>query len=475
MQRERATGARGTLAINTLAIVLAGGRGTRLQQLTEWRAKPAMPFGGKFRIVDFTLSNCVNSGIRHIGVCTQYQSQSLIRHLQRAWSFLDGRFGDFVELLPAQQRARAAWYAGTADAVFQNLDLLRRFGFRHVLVLAGDHVYKMDYARLLEDHVAKGARLTIACVEVPLRQAAGALGVMKVDTSDHIVAFDEKPESPAPLPDRPDRTLASMGVYCFDAEFLDAQLVRDASSAASGHDFGKDVIPSLIAEGAPVFAHRFVSSCVNVSAGEPYWRDVGTVDAYWEANLDLTHVVPELDLYDRDWPIWTWQEQMPPAKFVLDGEDRRGTALDSLVSGGCIVSGATIRRSLLFTSVHVHSYSIIEDSVILPEVTVGRNATVRRAVVDAGCHLPDGFRVGMDAVEDARRSSSPKTAWRSSFPSRSGRGSTSRSRRNSRPEGRPVPENQSKRPPGYPRGVCVMRAFWVQGIVISRRVRSASY
>jgi glucose-1-phosphate adenylyltransferase len=400
---DRQTGARGLLTRNTLAIVLAGGRGTRLQQLTQWRAKPAVPFGGKFRIIDFTLSNCVNSGVRHIGVCTQYRSQSLIRHLQHAWSFLDGRFGEFVELLPAQQRLRADWYEGTADAVFQNLDLLRRFRFRHVLILAGDHVYKMDYARMLEEHVEKQAKLSVACVEVPLEQAAGALGVVRVDAHDRIVAFEEKPEFPTPLPDRPGYTLASMGVYAFDGEFLDGELVRDAADPASGHDFGRDLIPRLVAQGTPVFAHRFAASCVNVSAGEPYWRDVGTVDAYWEANLDLTHLVPDLDLYDREWPIWTWQEQMPPAKFVFDDEERRGSAVDSLVSGGCIVSGSIVSRSLLFTGVHVHSYSTVEDSVLLPEVDVARHVVVRRAVIDAGCRLPEGFRVGVDPEEDRRR------------------------------------------------------------------------
>lgn len=395
---------RAVLARDTLAIVLAGGRGSRLQQLTEWRAKPAVPFAGKFRIIDFTLSNCVNSGIRHIGVCTQYRSQSLIRHLQRGWSFLDGRFGDFIELLPAQQRVTASWYEGTADAVYQNLDLLRRFGFRYALILAGDHVYKMDYGRLLEDHVAKGARLTVACIEVPLAQAAGTLGMARVDEHDRIVGFEEKPASPAPIPGRPDRTLASMGVYAFDAAFLDEELLRDAADATSAHDFGKDLIPRLVREGSSVYAHRFATSCVNMSAGgEPYWRDVGTVDAYWEANLDLTHLIPDLNLYDRQWPIWTWQEQMPPAKFVFDGESRRGTALDSLISGGCIVSGSTIRRSLLFTSVHVHSYCTVEDSVVLPEVDIGRHSIVKRAVIDAGCRLPEGFTVGVDPAEDRKR------------------------------------------------------------------------
>ncbi len=399
---ELASRPAGVLARNTLAMVLAGGRGSRLHQLTEWRAKPSVPFAGKFRIIDFTLSNCVNSGIRHIGVCTQYRAQSLIRHLQRGWSFLDGRFGEFIELLPAQQRAGSEWYQGTADAVRQNLDLVRRFDFRHVLVLAGDQVYKMDYGKLLADHVAKSARMTIACIDVPLREAP-ALGVVRADESGRVLGFEEKPASPPPIVGQPDRVLASMGVYAFDAAFLDDELVRDAADTSSGHDFGRDIIPRLVAAGEPVFVHRFADSCVNVSAEGPYWRDVGTVDGYWEANLDLTHVVPQLNLYDRDWPIWTWQEHMPPAKFVFDADNRRGSAVDSLVSGGCIVSGSTIRRSLLFTSVHVHSFCTIEDAVILPEVDVGRRSVVKRAVVDAGCRLPEGFTVGVDPIEDRRR------------------------------------------------------------------------
>lgn len=390
------------LARVTLAIVLAGGRGTRLGALTDWRAKPSLPFGGKFRIVDFTLSNCVNSGIRHIGVCTQYRAQSLIRHLQRGWSFLDGRFGDFVELLPAQQRVSADWYAGTADAVYQNLDLVRRHGFRYVLVLAGDHVYKMDYGKLLEDHASRGARLTLACVEMPAREAS-AFGVVRVDDSGRVVAFQEKPEAPAALPDRPGRALVSMGVYVFDAPFLAERLGRDANDRESGHDFGRDVIPRLIADGEAVFVHAFEQSCVNMGEGGPYWRDVGTVDAYWEANIDLTRVVPELNLYDRDWPIWTWQEQKPPAKFVFNDGLRRGTALDSLVSGGCIVSGSVVRRSLLFTDVHVHSFCDIEDSVVLPSVEIGRHCTLRHAVIDKDCRLPEGFSVGVDPEADGQR------------------------------------------------------------------------
>jgi glucose-1-phosphate adenylyltransferase len=390
------------LARDTLAIVLAGGRGTRLAQLTDWRAKPAVPFGGKFRIIDFTLSNCVNSGIRRVGVCTQYKAQSLIRHVQRGWSTLDGRFGEFVELLPAQQRVTADWYLGTADAVYQNLDILRRHAPRWVLVLAGDHVYKMDYRKLLAEHVARRAELSIACLEVPLEQAKG-LGVMTVDRSGSVTAFHEKPQQPVPIPGRADVALASMGVYAFDADFLYAQLARDADDAGSGHDFGRDLIPWLVANGGHVFAHRFAESCVNVANGKPYWRDVGTVDAYWEANLDLVHITPDLNLYDSGWPIWTHQEQLPPAKFVFDDDDRRGLAVDSMVSGGDIISGATVRRSLLFSNVRVEHYSTVEDSVILPNVDIGPRCVVRRAVIDKYCRLPEGLRVGVDPAGDRER------------------------------------------------------------------------
>jgi glucose-1-phosphate adenylyltransferase len=390
------------LARRTLAIVLAGGRGTRLDRLTEWRAKPAVPFGGKFRIIDFTLSNCVNSAMRHIGIPTQYRGQSLIRHVQRGWSFLDGRFGEFIELLPAQQSGGQDWYKGTADAVYQNLDLFSRVNPDHVLVLAGDHVYKMDYSRMLEEHVANGASLTVACMDVPV-ETARSLGVVGVDRKGRIDAFVEKPAEPPELPGRPGRSLGSMGVYAFDAQFLREELIRDAGDANSGHDFGKDFVPRLVKEGVPAYAHFFAASCVNMTEGVPYWRDVGTVDAYWEANLDLTRVVPDLNLYDDDWPIWTYQEQRPPAKFVFDLEGRRGEAVDSLVSGGCIVSGSSVRRSLLFTNVRVHSYAAIEDSVILPNVDVGRHCTIRRAVIDSYCRLPEGFTVGVDPEEDRRR------------------------------------------------------------------------
>lgn len=390
------------LANDALAIILAGGRGSRLAELTDWRAKPAVPFGGKFRIIDFALSNCVNSGIRRIGICTQYKAQSLIRHVQRGWSFLDGRLGEFVELLPAQQRITADWYRGTADALYQNIDILRRHERRYVLVLAGDHVYKMDYARMLAEHVASRAVMTVACVEVPLADA-GQFGVMAVDADWRVSAFEEKPARPAPMPGRHDRALASMGIYVFDEAFLYEQLIRDAEDSASSHDFGADLIPWLIAAGLPVHAHRFRDSCVNVSKGAPYWRDVGTLDAYWEANMELTRVVPDLNLYDHDWPIWTYQEQMPPAKFVFDDDGRRGMAVDSLVSGGCIISGSEVRRSVLFSNVRVQNYCRIEDSVILPNVEVGNNVTLRRVIVDKRCRLPSGLAAGIDAAADRKR------------------------------------------------------------------------
>jgi glucose-1-phosphate adenylyltransferase len=400
---QEADGLQGTrLVRNTLAIILAGGRGARLGPLTDWRAKPAVPFGGAFRIIDFALSNCVNSGIRRVGICTQYKAQSLIRHVQRGWAFLDGRFNEFVDLLPAQQRVTADWYKGTADAVFQNLDILRQQAPDHVLVLAGDHVYKMDYAKLLADHVVKRADITIPCMEVPLADAS-TFGVVSVDERDRILTFQEKPTRPMPIPGRDDVALASMGIYVFNAPFLYEQLIGDAREHASTHDFGRNVIPSLVKDGSRVYAHRFADSCVNGTDCLPYWRDVGTIDAYWAANLDLVSVTPDLNLYDRDWPIWTYQEQLPPAKFVFDDDSRRGVAIDSLVAAGCIVSGATIRRSLLFSSVHVHSFATIEDSVILPNVDVGRGVAMRRTVVEKYCKLPPHLRVGFDAEEDRKR------------------------------------------------------------------------
>jgi glucose-1-phosphate adenylyltransferase len=388
---------------NTVALVLAGGRGSRLKQLTDGRAKPAVGFGGKFRIVDFTLSNCINSGVRKVDICTQYKSHSLIRHVQRGWSFLDGRFEEFVELLPAQQRTTGDWYQGTADAVYQNLDIIRRQQPQLVLVLAGDHVYKMDYRRMIEEHLARGAKLTVACIEAPVEDAP-QLGVMRTDYRGRITAFQEKPATGAhTVPGHPDRVLASMGIYIFDAKFLYEQLREDAQLTASCHDFGKDVIPRLVAAGLDVYAHDFHGSCVNMTNGKPYWRDVGTLDAYWEANMDLTQVVPELNLYDREWPIWTYQEQIPPAKFVFDDPDRRGCAVDSIVSGGCIVSGSTVKRSLLFTNVRVHNHSRIEDSVVLSGCEIGPDAIVRNAILDKHCIIPQGMRIGIDLEEDRKR------------------------------------------------------------------------
>jgi glucose-1-phosphate adenylyltransferase len=375
----------GRVARSTYAMVLAGGRGSRLKELTDWRCKPAVPFGGKYRIIDFTLSNCVNSGVRRIGVATQYKSHSLIRHLQRGWSFLDGRIGEHVDILPAQQQVAESWYRGTADAVFQNLNILRRDECKYVLVLSGDHVYKMDYARLLEEHAAREADATVVSVEVPLADARG-FGVLEVDASGRIVGFEEKPAAPRPLPGAPERALASMGVYVFNAPFLYEQLIRDADDRRSSHDFGKDLIPYIIGR-YRVQAHRFADSCVEMPNGEPYWRDVGTLDAYWEANLELAKVTPQLNLYDRDWPVWTFQEQLPPAKFVFDDDGRRGTAVDSMVSGGCIVSGATVRRSVLFSNVRVEEGALLEDCVVLPDVVVGPGVELRRAVVDRRCRL----------------------------------------------------------------------------------------
>lgn len=387
---------------STYAMILAGGRGTRLHQLTDWRAKPAVPFGGKFRIIDFVLSNCVNSGIRRIGVATQYKSHSLIQHIQRGWSFLNGQFGEFIDVLPAQQRIEEMWYRGTADAVFQNLDIMRDSNPDYVLILAGDHVYKMDYGKLLATHVEKQADMTVACIEVPIKDASG-FGVMGVDTESRVVNFHEKPDHPTPIPGNPNLALASMGVYVFNTRFLYEQLVRDADDKNSSHDFGKDIIPHLVSARYRVFAQSFEDSCVNLNGEVPYWRDVGTIDAYWEANMELTKVTPALNMYDQEWPIWTYQEQLPPAKFVFDDSTRRGMAVDSLVSGGCIISGAYVRNSLLFSNVHIHSYSNVEDSVILPNVKVSRNVTLKRVVVDKNCVIPEGMTAGVNREEDARR------------------------------------------------------------------------
>lgn len=387
---------------STYAMILAGGRGTRLHQLTDWRAKPAVPFGGKFRIIDFVLSNCVNSGIRRIGVATQYKSHSLIQHIQRGWSFLNGQFGEFIDVLPAQQRIEEMWYRGTADAVFQNMDIMDDTNPDYVLILAGDHVYKMDYGKLIAAHVEKQADMTVACVEVPIGDAS-AFGVMGVDNELRVLSFNEKPDHPTPTPGNPSMVLASMGVYVFNTRFLYEQLVRDAEDKNSSHDFGKDIIPYLLSAHYRVFAQSFEDSCVHLNGEEPYWRDVGTVDAFWEANMELTKVTPALNMYDQEWPIWTYQEQLPPAKFVFDDSTRRGMAVDSLVSGGCIISGACVRNSLLFSNVHVRSYSNVEESVILPNVKVSRNVTLKRVVVDKGCVIPEGMTVGINREEDVRR------------------------------------------------------------------------
>jgi glucose-1-phosphate adenylyltransferase len=389
------------LTKNTVALILAGGRGTRLKDLTDLRSKPAVPFGGKFRIIDFPLSNCINSGIRRIGVATQYKSHSLIQHIQRGWGFLRGEFNEFVEIWPAQQRVAEDWYKGTADAVYQNLDIIRNIGAEYVLILAGDHIYKMDYGQMLATHVRNQADMTVACINVPIEDAK-AFGVIGVDGADRVIDFKEKPEKPDALPDNPTQAFASMGIYVFNAAFLYEQLIRDADDPNSEHDFGKNVIPQIISK-YRVFAHRFTDSCIGRENQTYYWRDVGTVDAYWEANMEMTKVTPELNLYDADWPIWTYQEQLPPAKFVFNSDERRGMATDSLISGGCIISGAVINQSVLFSDVHVHSFSQIEDSVIMPNVEVGRHVKLKRVVVDKGASIPDGMEIGFDLALDKKR------------------------------------------------------------------------
>ncbi|MCW5612039.1 MAG: glucose-1-phosphate adenylyltransferase [Rubrivivax sp.] len=391
------------LARDAMAFVLAGGRGSRLQELTDRRVKPAVFFGGKSRIIDFALSNALNSGIRRIGVATQYKAHSLIRHLTRGWSFLRAERNESFDILPASQRvSEEAWYRGTADAVFQNIDIVESYSPRYVVVLAGDHVYKMDYELMLQQHVDSGAQVTIGCLEVPRAEATG-FGVMHVDEHDTIIDFVEKPADPPAVPGKPDLALASMGIYVFDTAFLFEQLRRDAADPGSSRDFGKDIIPYIVKHGKAV-AHRFPASCVRSSQeAEAYWRDVGTVDAYWEANIDLTGVLPPLDLYDRDWPIWTYSELTPPAKFVHDEDGRRGGATASLVSGGCIVSGSTLWRSLLFTGVVTHSYASVRESVVLPYADVGRGARLARCVVDRGVRIPPGLVIGEDPELDAQR------------------------------------------------------------------------
>lgn len=386
------------LTRDTLALIMAGGRGSRLMQLTEWRAKPSVPFGGKFRIIDFPLSNCINSGIRRIGVLTQYKSHSLIKHIQQGWGMFRGDFGEFVELLPAQQRIETSWYSGTADAIYQNIDIIRSHNPEYVLILAGDHVYKMDYGAMLACHVDHNADITVGCIEVPLDKARG-FGIMGINENGRVTSFEEKPEHPKPMPGEPDKALCSMGIYIFNKDFLIEQLIKDADNTKSDHDFGKNIIPALIDKyRANAYIFRDPD---NGKLG--YWRDVGTVDSFWEANLELIGVTPELNLYDEDWPIWTHQEQIPPAKFIFDDDDRRGMAIDSMVSGGCIISGAMVKHSLLFSNVVVESYSQITDSVVLPDVFIGENCIIHKAVIDKNCKIPAGTRIGVNPEEDRQR------------------------------------------------------------------------
>ncbi|MGP6188853.1 MAG: glucose-1-phosphate adenylyltransferase [Vulcanimicrobiaceae bacterium] len=393
----------GPLSRHTMAYVLAGGRGSRLMELTDKRAKPAVYFGCKSRIIDFALSNALNSGIRRIAVATQYKAHSLIRHLQNGWNFFRPERNESFDILPASQRvSEEQWYLGTADAVFQNIDIIHSYGPEYMIVLAGDHVYKMDYEQMLEQHVNENADVTIGCLEVPREEASG-FGVVGVDVSDVVVSWLEKPKDPPGLPDRPDVSFASMGIYVFRTELLFGQLQRDAADPNSSHDFGKDIIPYMVRNGRAI-AHRFERSCVRSSTeAEAYWRDVGTIDAYWEANVDLTDFVPALDLYDRGWPIWTYGEITPPAKFIHDEEKRRGHAISSLVSGGCVISGAGVHRSLLFTGSRVNSFAQLEGAVVLPYADIGRSARLTNVVIDRGVRIPQGLVVGEDRELDAKR------------------------------------------------------------------------
>jgi len=384
------------LTKETYALILAGGRGSRLHELTDWRAKPAVYFGGKFRIIDFPLSNCMNSGIPRIGVATQYKSHSLIRHINRGWGHFKASSSEFVDVLPASQRSGDDWYMGTADAVYQNLDIIRAERPKYVLILSGDHVYRMDYGLLIAKHVESNADMTVCCVEVATQEAAGSFGVMTVNGDNKVLAFDEKPAEPNEIPGKPGQCLASMGNYVFSSDFLFEQLEKDCNKEGSSRDFGNDIIPSIIQE-HNVFAFAFKDPD---SLNQPYWRDVGTLDSYWEANMELVEPKPQLDLYDTNWPIWTYQEQLPPAKLIFDDEDRRGMAVDSTISGGCIVSGSTIRKSLLFSSVHTHSYSLIEESVLMHGCDVGEYCKLRRVIVDSKCKIPAGLTIGYDREQD---------------------------------------------------------------------------
>ena len=386
------------LTRDTMALIMAGGRGSRLKEMTQWRVKPAVYFGGKFRIIDFPLSNCINSGIRRIGVLTQYKAHSLIRHIVRGWAHFKPELGEFIDVLPASQRTSDAWYAGTADSIYQNLDIIDVYNPRYVLILAGDHVYKMDYGQMIAAHVHSGAAMTVGCIEVPVDEAR-ELGVMAVDQDMKVTGFAEKPENPEPIPGRPEEALASMGIYVFDRESLFKVLEEDEQDPDSSRDFGKDIVPRLVGDGL-VHAYAFRDP---VSGDKGYWRDVGTLDSFWQANHELTDFDPELDLYDDNWPIWTYQMQLPPAKFVHKEPDRRGLAMQSLISGGCVVSGAKVENSVLFSNVKIRSHSQIEDSVILPQVQIGRSCRIRKAIIDRGCKIPEGSVIGEDPASDRER------------------------------------------------------------------------
>jgi len=386
------------LTRTTMAMIMAGGRGSRLEDLTAVRAKPATPFGGKFRIIDFPLSNCVNSGIRQVFILTQYKAHSLIQHVQRGWGYLRGEFGEFIQIVPAQQQVGESWYLGTADSIYQNLDLVREHAPDQVLILAGDHIYKMDYGPMIASHTENNADITVGVIRVPLHEAT-QFGVMTIDEENRVTHFDEKPANPQPIPGNPDAAMASMGIYVFNREFLLATLEADAADPDSEHDFGKNIIPQSI-ENCRVFAYPFQD--VKTRA-QSYWRDVGTLDAYFRANLELIYIHPELNLYDQQWPIWTYQEQLPPAKFVLDDSGRIGMATNSMVSGGCIVSGAYVKQSLLFSSVTVNEGSEVIQAVVLPQAQIGRNCRITRAIIDKRCIIPDGTVIGEDHAEDAKR------------------------------------------------------------------------
>ncbi|MFN4057234.1 MAG: glucose-1-phosphate adenylyltransferase [Roseinatronobacter sp.] len=389
------------LSQRAMAFVLAGGRGSRLKELTDNRVKPAVYFGGKTRIIDFALSNALNSGIRRMALATQYKAHSLIRHCQRGWNFFRAERNEYLDILPASQRVDASmWYRGTADAVAQNVDIIDSYGIDYIVILAGDHIYKMDYELMLRQHVEASADVTVGCLTVP-REEASAFGVMAVDQTGRITSFLEKPKDPPAMPGHPDKALASMGIYVFSWPFLRDLLIRDAEDPNSSHDFGNDLIPDIVKNGKAV-AHKFDDSCVRDPGAEVYWRDVGTIDAFWQANIDLTDFVPTLDLWDTKWPIWTYSESVPPAKFIHDEKDRRGMAISSMVSGGCIISGTEVRNSLLFTQVHTNSYAVLDHAVVLPHVVVNRSARLRKCVIDRGVVIPQGLVVGEDPLEDAK-------------------------------------------------------------------------